>query len=58
MWTPGKRKFDQRYYVLIPSLDPLVILVSTFNKKEEKRRKRKFDQRYYVLIPSLDPHVM
>jgi hypothetical protein len=27
MWIPGKRKFDQRYYVLIPSLNPLIVLV-------------------------------
>ena len=27
MWTLGSRKFDQRLYVLIPSLDPLIILV-------------------------------
>ena len=26
MWTPSKRKFDRRYYLLIPSLDPLIIL--------------------------------
>jgi len=27
MWTPGNRKFDHRYYVLIPSLDPLLVLL-------------------------------
>jgi hypothetical protein len=27
IWIPGRKKFDQRFYVLVPSLNPLIVLV-------------------------------